>query len=294
VPDSDSEGPDIVEIAPDILNRTPAFLKAGIRRPVIIAAAVLAVLAAVAGFLVLLPASSPGSNLALARLVTQVTTVPVTAGGAGDFAVAPTLFTPDSHAPATGARLTEDGKPEIFYVAAEYCPYCDAQDWALIVALSRFGKFSGLNIVRTHPYDGIAPVDGWTFYGSSYTSNYLAFVPVERYSAALVSPEANPDDGTSYRKLQKLTPAQQAIFNIDKTHAVPFIDFANRAVMIGSSVDPGVLARQTWSQIAGSLRGARTPAAKAILNVANSLTAQICQLTSDKPAAVCAAVSALP
>jgi Domain of unknown function (DUF929) len=296
VPDSDSEGPDIVEIAPDILDRTPAFLKAGVRRPVIIAAAaVLAVAVAIASFVVLRPTSSPGPNPALAKLVTQVTTVPVAAMSSGDIALSPADSTPVTFGSVSGAPLTKDGKPEIFYVAAEYCPYCDAQNWALIVALSFFGTFSGLNTVRTHPYDGIAPVDGWTFYGSSYTSNYLAFVPVERYSAVLVNPKANPGDGTSYRKLQHLTPAQQAIFNrYDQTHAVPFIDFANQTVTIGSSVVPELFAGKTWSQVAGSLRGAHTRAAKAILGAAISFTAQICQLTGGRPTAVCAALSALP
>ena len=35
--------------------------------------------------------------------------------------------------------LTSGGKPEILYVGAEYCPYCAAERWAMVVALSRFG-----------------------------------------------------------------------------------------------------------------------------------------------------------
>ena len=44
----------------------------------------------------------------------------------------------------TGAPLTSGGKPEMLYIGAEYCPYCAAERWAMIVALSRFGTFSGL------------------------------------------------------------------------------------------------------------------------------------------------------
>ncbi|HSR26568.1 MAG TPA: DUF929 family protein, partial [Candidatus Eisenbacteria bacterium] len=36
------------------------------------------------------------------------------------------------------------GRPEVLYVGAEYCPYCAAERWPLIVALSRFGTFSGV------------------------------------------------------------------------------------------------------------------------------------------------------
>src|SRR6185437_10353713 len=37
------------------------------------------------------------------------------------------------------------GKPEFLYMGAEYCPYCAAERWAEVVALSRFGTFSHLN-----------------------------------------------------------------------------------------------------------------------------------------------------
>ena len=79
-------------------------------------------------------------------------------------------------------------------MATGYCPFCAAQSWPLIIALSHFGQFSGLNVSRSPTFEGIPPVDGWTFYGSSYTSRYLAFAPVETYSNVLVSPKANPAD----------------------------------------------------------------------------------------------------
>ncbi len=79
-------------------------------------------------------------------------------------------------------------------MATEYCPFCAAQSWPLIVALSRFGQFSGLSTSRSPTFEDIPPVDGWTFYGSSYTSRYLAFAPVETYSNVLVSPKADPGE----------------------------------------------------------------------------------------------------
>ena len=44
----------------------------------------------------------------------------------------------------TGSALTFDGKPGIFYYGAEYCPYCAAERWPVVVALSRFGTWSNL------------------------------------------------------------------------------------------------------------------------------------------------------
>ena len=120
------------------------------------------------------------------------------------------LIDPGTLSAGSGPPLTDRGKPEVLYVATEYCPYCAMENWPLIVALSRFGQFTGLTSSRSAEFDHIAPVDSWTFYGSHYTSSYLAFVPVERYSNVLLNAKANPNAGESYRKLQQLTPAQLA------------------------------------------------------------------------------------
>jgi uncharacterized protein DUF929 len=148
-----------------------------------------------------------------------------------------------------GHPLTASGKPEVLYIGTEYCPYCAAENWALLVALGRFGTFTGVNEIRSARYPPIPPLDSWTFYGSAFSSRYLTFVPVERYSNVLVSPRANPLKATSYRRLQKLTPAQRALMNeVDKAHGTPFIDFGGRAVMTGSPVLPQTLEQLTWSQ----------------------------------------------
>ncbi|HUC04207.1 MAG TPA: DUF929 family protein, partial [Acidimicrobiales bacterium] len=42
----------------------------------------------------------------------------------------------------SGSTMTVDGKPEVFYVGAEFCPYCGAERWAMYIALSKFGTFS--------------------------------------------------------------------------------------------------------------------------------------------------------
>lgn len=246
--------------------------------------AILAAIAAVGVFAAISP-TGPASSAspALAKLIKEVTSAPERMPDSMYFGYVSALTEPGG-----GTPLTQGGKPEVLYVDAGYCPYCAAQNWALIVALSHFGTFSGLSTVRTHRYDGIAPIDGWMFYGSSFSSKYLAFIGVETSSDTLATAKANPDDGMNYRKLQKLTPAEQAVFDkYDKTRAVPFADFGNQTVEIGSTLDPSALAGQTWSQIASALRDGRTPAAQAILGAAGSLTAQLCELTGDRPANAC-------
>jgi hypothetical protein len=167
-------------------------------------------------------------------------------------------------------------------------PYCVAENWALIVALSRFGAFSGLSTSRSPAFEDVPPLDGWTFYGSSYASRYLAFVAVETHSNLLVSPKADRAKATSYRVLQRLTPAEQAVFGkLDQGRETPFLDFGGRATQIGSDVSSDALVNVTWSQIAADLRRPKSPVGMTIVAAAGTLTAEFCPLTGGRPAAAC-------
>jgi hypothetical protein len=304
---SDQDDPDVIEQAPRHVSIP--WMPAG-KRPAMFAAAVVAcALLAVAGTFGALRLTSSGpADPALAELITEVTTVPVgtsapagpgpnpggfilpaTPPSSGTSGSASTLLiAPGTPTAVSGPPLSEAGKPEVLYVATEYCPYCAEENWALIVALSRFGQFTGLTTSRSPRFEDIPPIDTWTFYGSSYTSPYLAFVPVETRSNVLVSPKANKEDGASYRVLQRLTPAERAVFSkYDEEGSTPFIDFANRAALTGSGMLPTLVAGRTWQQLAAALRQPKTTLGAMLLNEADTLTAELCRLTGGRPAAAC-------
>ncbi len=307
---SDQDDADVVEQVPGQFN-FPAVpgLRAlrGIvgtgRRRVVIIAAACALLVTAATLATFRLTEGPRPDPALAGLVTEVTTVPVgksvpglpglpaAASSAGAYS-STLLIDPDTLNAVSGPPLTDSGKPEVLYVATEYCPYCTIENWPLIVALSRFGQFTGLATSRSPEFEHIAPVDGWTFYGSHYTSPYLAFVPVERYSNVRVNAKANPNAGGSYRQLQQLTPAQQAILaKYDKPGSTPFLDFGNRAVQIGSGpISPQLMTGKSWPQLAAALRQPTTDLGAALLFEADWLTAELCRLTGNRPAPACPAV----
>ena len=52
------------------------------------------------------------------------------------------------------------------------------QRWGMIVALSRFGKFSNLHLMQSLTTER-PEVRTFTFFGSQYRSPYISFVPVE-------------------------------------------------------------------------------------------------------------------
>jgi Domain of unknown function (DUF929) len=302
---------DVLEMGPDKPRRSWAI---GRRSRVALAVAGVCALLAAGGTVAGLRLGSRGAaDPALNRLITEVTTVPVSAAGsalaiqgsyAGSLPSASssestsgnsasstiTLFAGAPSPAVNGRPLTSGGKPEVLYVGTEYCPYCVAESWPLIVALSRFGQFSGLRTSRSPDFEDVPPIDGWTFYGSSYTSRYLAFAPVETSSNVLVKPTDDPANKKSYRTLQRLTAAEQAVMSqYDNPRQTPFIDFGGTATEIGSNVEPTVLAGMTWSQIAADLRHPATTAGGAILFSVDMLTSELCQLTDDRPAAACRA-----
>jgi hypothetical protein len=264
-------------------------------RLLIAGGAIVAVVAVVLAFVLLQGGNSgsagsagepPGpTGAGLTALVGTVTSVPAAAleqVGSGTVTSTPTSI--------SGAPLTSGGKPEMLYMGAEYCPYCAAERWSMIVALSRFGTFSGLATTRSAAQDGAGNAEPfpntatWTFANSSYASKYLTFTAVEEFTNI-------PDKSTGgYTPLMTPTPEQQALlqkYDAANQGAIPFIDFGNRYMSVGASYNPGVLAGLTWSQIAADLHDPSSQVAKGALGAANYITAAICSLTGNQPATAC-------
>jgi Domain of unknown function (DUF929) len=197
--------------------------------------------------------------------------------GAPEDVVGPTRVTGD-HAPLVGA----DGKPEVLYVGAEYCPYCAAERWALAVALARFGTFSGLETTHSSTTDVYPDTRTLSFYGSTYTSATLDFVPVELTTNQLVD--------NQYPTLQRLTGAQQSVLDAydrapytSQPGAIPFIDVANRYVMIGAGYSPAVLQGASAAQIADAMTHPSSTIARAVDGSANLLVNAITRATGLAP-----------
>ena len=169
--------------------------------------------------------------------------------------------------------LASGGKPETLFIGAEYCPYCAATRWPLIIALSRFGTLTGVTTTTSASSDVYPDTATWTFRHASYTSQYLAFVPVEESDR-----QGNP--------LQRPTDAESAVYS-KYASGVPFVDFGNKVYLNNSPYLPSDLQGLTWRQIADDLKNPSTSQAKEILGSANMITAAICRSTGDQPASVC-------
>jgi thiol-disulfide isomerase/thioredoxin len=196
-------------------------------------------------------------------------------------------ITPPKPLPSDTPPLEQDGKPEILYIGAEYCPYCAAERWPLIVALSRFGSFSNLGGTESAAADVYPRTQTFTFHDASYTSNVLAFAAVETNTN-------QRDLAGGYTPLDQPTAAEQTLLQqydrepyTTQAGAIPFLMIANRYVSIGASYDPSILQGMTRDQIAQALSDATNPIAQGVDGAANTLTASICQATGGEPSSVC-------
>jgi hypothetical protein len=239
-------------------------------------------------------ASNGPTGSALTAVVDKVTTVPASTlnsvgSGNGQVTGKPIAI--------PGSALTANGKPEMLYIGAEYCPYCGAERWGMIVALSRFGTFSGLATVHSSSTDVYPNTPSWTFLHATYTSKYLTFTPVEECSNI-------PNGGTTcdgYTTLKTPTAAQQALITkydtptyvtgmaSDEIGAIPFVDFGGKYIISGASYNAQLLQGLSWSQVATDLSNPSSTVAQGADGTANYITAAICSMTNNQPATACTA-----
>jgi len=176
---------------------------------------------------------------------------------------------------ASGTLLTSDGKPEVLYIGGEYCPYCAVERWALIVALSHFGTFTGLEYMLSSSTDINSNSPTFTFSNATYTSDYVAFVPVEEFNRTNEDTPWHP-----------LTSAEQSVFTQYGSGGFPFLDLGNQYIVNGvqTTID---LSGQNWTQVASQLNNPNSSIAQAIDGAANKLISAICKIDGGEPASVC-------
>jgi thiol-disulfide isomerase/thioredoxin len=182
--------------------------------------------------------------------------------------------------PISGSALNgASGKPEIFYYGAEFCPYCAAERWPMVIALSRFGTFSGLQLTTSSSTDVYPDTPTLTFRAATYTSQYLEFRSVET-------------SDRDQKPLQSPSPSeQQLVTKYDTDGSIPFVDFANKYAFNGAMYKPDMLGGMSWLAVADALKQPDSPQAKAIIGSANLITAAICKATGDQPASVCSSAT---
>jgi len=177
----------------------------------------------------------------------------------------------------SGGALMDNGKPEILFVGGEYCPFCAVTRWSMIIALSRFGNFTGLQYMLSSGTDVNANTPTFTFANSTYTSPYISLVSVEHWDR-------------SDNVYQPLTAEEQSLVTqYDSSGSIPFIDFANQHSIVGAVGGLGAidLSGMNWTQVTAQLNIPGSSTAQAIVGEANYFISTICAIDSQRPSAVC-------
>lgn len=218
----------------------------------------------------------PSSSAATAALLDTVTHVPagvLDTVGTGGVATVPIAV--------NGEAVTADGTPRVLWVGSEDCATCAAMRWAALVALSRFGDFAGVDLVRSATDDAYPGTIGPTFRDATYTSDLVA---VTFYESEVAGGPNSRRLTTTDRDLLRRYDAPPYVSDDDPR---PFVLYAGQYVSAGSLFTPAVLDGLDAAAIVAATTDPSSAAGKAIDGAANVMTAVLCVTTDGKPGEVC-------
>ena len=232
-------------------------------------------------------AIASGAFAVPSTLVSRVEAVPVDAL-VTQAKTLPADSSPPQALPASNPPFSQGGKPAILYVGAEYCPYCAAERWPLVMALSKFGTFSNLRGTTSSATDANPSTPTFSFYGSGYTSKYLSFLTDEEATntgTALQNPTSLEQSLVTKYDTTPYVPAADAGQN-----PIPFVYLGGKYVLTGNQYDASPIKQMQWSTAATYMTSGANATSKAAEAAAGYLVGDLCTLTHDQPVAVCSQV----
>ena len=159
-------------------------------------------------------------------------------------------------------------------MSEESCPFCAAERWPVVIALSHFGTWHHLGATTSSSTDVYPSTATFSFRNATFDSPTIAVRTTELANNA-------------GRPLQAATALDTALINrydvppyvnsADQSGAVPFLDIDNPEVLAGAQYNPQVLAGLSMSQIAAQLENPASPVAIAVDGSADALIAAIDQ-----------------
>jgi thiol-disulfide isomerase/thioredoxin len=170
--------------------------------------------------------------------------------------------------------MKRDGKLVVFFVGAEYCPYCAAERWAIVRALQRFGQWTGLkqtiSAARDEPFLNLPTYD---FTEAAYTSSHVEFVGRETKDR-------------EFKPLQKLSRSEEKLVReYNAKNQIPFLLVGGRFMQIEAGFTPKIFIGHTFRQTETELKKAESEIRKTIDAEANIIAALLC--VSGLPTELC-------
>jgi len=158
-----------------------------------------------------------------------------------------------------------NGKLVVFFMGAEHCPYCAAERWAVVRALSKYGQWRGLrqtmSAARDEPFLNLPTYD---LTEATYTSPHVEFI----------SREIRDRD---FKPLQKLLKTESKLvrkYN-PKKH-IPFLLIGGRFMQLEAGFSPKIFIGHTFRQTETELKKIESEIRKTIDDEANIISALLC------------------
>ena len=157
------------------------------------------------------------------------------------------------------------GKLFVFFMGAEYCPYCAAERWAIVRSLQKFGQWDGLkqtiSAARNQPFLNLPTYD---FTKATYNSSHIEFV-------------AREIKDREFRPLQKLLKTEEKLVRkYNPKKEIPFLLIGGRFMQIGSGFPPKIFIGHTFRQTETELKKIESEIRKTIDEEANVISALLC------------------
>lgn len=219
-----------------------------------------------------------------ATLLHDVTHVPAAVFDKVGTGIAGSIHPPAvlTHQPA----LRYHGKPGVFGLYGEFCPFCAAERWSIIAALSRFGTFSGLQTMQSAPNDSYPRTQTFDFRTATYTSPYVSTNFLEMYGQEKVT-HRRPVIKKPTKAEVKLIEKYDKGSSTSSVGTIPFTDFGNRIFFAGAAFSPTPLQGLSRATIAASLKNSSNGVTQLIVGTANYMSAAVCAIDGGKPGSVC-------
>lgn len=168
-------------------------------------------------------------------------------------------------------RKRISGKSLIFFMGAGSCPFCAAERWTIVNALSNFGKWEGLVETTSADHDEkYLNIPTISFTLAKFESDHVEFVGRE----------------TADRNFEPLQELGEKDFEIVDTfnpdQIIPFLLIDGQFMQIGSGYSPKFLEGMDHAKVRFELANPVSPVGKAIRTEIDIITALVCKSIGGK------------
>ncbi len=168
----------------------------------------------------------------------------------------------------------QSGKSLVFFMGAGFCPFCAAERWAIVNALSYFGKWDGLVETASADHDEkYLKIPTVSFAHAKYESDYIEFVGRE----------------TADRNFEPLQELREKDFEILDTYnpdqIIPFLLLDGQFMQVGAGYSPQILEGMNHAKVKAELANPASPVGKAMKTEVDNIAALICKSIGCKAGA---------